>query len=326
MLFRTELVIKAFPVQLSLDSRILTVGSCFAEVIGNQLKTNKFQVIINPFGTIFNPVSLTSLLKTSLIAKKVNDSRLIEREGRWYHFDLHSSISASSHQELSQMIAAQLEKTAQYIAQADWIFVTLGTAFVYELQASGEIVANCHKMPSRLFIKRLLSVAEVIKAIHSLHRHLLKVRPQIQMLLTVSPVRHIKDGMPENQVSKSVLRVACHELTQQLQQVYYFPSYELLMDDLRDYRFYKQDLIHPSEMAEVYIWDKFVQALADKPTQLFIKEWQSVRQAIAHQPFLPASAAHQQFLKQTVSRLKALSARADVQAEITRLEAQILKT
>jgi lysophospholipase L1-like esterase len=325
MLFRTELVVKPFPVQLSLHSPVLTVGSCFAEVIGNQLKTNKFKVIINPFGTIFNPVSLTSLLETSLTAKKVTASRMIEREGIWYHFDLHSSISAPDQESLSQIIAAQLEQTAQFLSQADWIIITLGTAFVYRLQESGEVVANCHKMPSRLFMKQLLTVEEVTNAIQSLYGQLRKVRPQIRMLLTVSPVRHIKDGIPENQVSKSVLRLACHALTEQLEHVYYFPSYELMMDDLRDYRFYKKDLIHPTEVAEEYIWEKFVEAMVDEPARLFIKEWQLVRQAIAHQPFHPESAAHQQFLKQTLARLKVLAEKTDVAEEISLLEKQIIK-
>jgi hypothetical protein len=141
----------------------------------------------------------------------------------------------------------------------------------------------------------------------------------------VSPVRHIKEGIPENQVSKSVLRLACYELTGQHAQIHYFPSYELMMDDLRDYRFYKKDLIHPSEAAEEYIWDKFVGALVDSPTQAFIKEWQSIRQAIAHQPFHPETATHQAFLRQTLATLKSLAATVDVQEEIALLEGHILK-
>jgi hypothetical protein len=323
MLFRTELVVKPFPVQLSLDSRILTVGSCFAEVIGNQLKTNKFKVIINPFGTIFNPVSLTSLLETSLTTKKVTASHMIERDGIWYHYDLHSSICAPSQDELTHIMAMRMEQTSQMMAQADWIFITMGTAFVYRLQESGEIVANCHKVPSRFFTKRLLQVNEVVEAVSALYTQLLLLRPQIQILLTVSPVRHIKDGIPENQVSKSVLCLACHELTQLTKHIHYFPSYELMMDDLRDYRFYKKDLIHPTEIAEEYIWDKFVEALVDEPTQAFIKEWQAIRQAMAHQPFHPETASHQQFLRQTLTKLKALAHKVDVQEEIALLEERI---
>lgn len=325
MLFRTELVVKPFQAQLSLASRVLTVGSCFAEVIGNHLRTNKFQVIINPFGTIFNPVSLTSLLETSITSKKVTTAHMIEREERWYHYDFHSGISAFSQDELTQIVGEKMEKTARFIAQSDWIFITMGTAFVYRLQETGEIVANCHKVPSRFFTKRLLEVQEITEAVRALYKELVKLRPQIRILLTVSPVRHIKDGIPENQVSKSVLRLACHELTQQFEHIYYFPSYELMMDDLRDYRFYKKDLIHPSEMAEEYIWDKFVRALVDLPTQEFMKEWQSIRQAIAHQPFHPETAAHQHFLKQTLAKLKALADKADLQQEITLLERRILE-
>ncbi|QHT69264.1 GSCFA domain-containing protein [Rhodocytophaga rosea] len=323
MLFRTELVVKPFPVQLSLDSRILSVGSCFAEVIGNQLKTNKFKVIINPFGTIFNPVSLTSLLETSLTSKKVTASRMIESLGIWYHYDLHSSISASGQDKLIGMIEEKMEQTAHFIAQADWIFITMGTAFVYQFQDSGEIVANCHKMPSRLFTKRLLEIHEITEAVHALYNQLIKLRPQVRLLLTVSPVRHIKDGILENQVSKSILRLACHQLTQQFDHIYYFPSYELMMDDLREYRFYKQDLIHPSGMAEEYIWDKFVHALVDIPTQAFIKEWQTIRQALAHQPFHPETATHQQFLRQTLAKLKALANKVDLQQEIALVEKRI---
>jgi hypothetical protein len=324
MLFRTELTIKPFPVQLSLNSRILTVGSCFAEVIGKQLKTNKFKVIINPFGTIFNPVSLTSLLDTSLSPGKVTASRMIEREGIWYHYDLHSSFSASGQDELALMIEEKMDQTAKCIRQADWILITMGTAFVYQLEESGEIVANCHKLPSRFFSKRLLQVTEIVSVVSALYGRLLELRPQIRLLLTVSPVRHTKDGIPENQVSKSVLRLACHELTQQHAQIHYFPSYELMIDDLRDYRFYKKDLIHPSEVAEEYIWDKFVEALVDNPTQAFIKEWQSIRQAIAHQPFHPEIATHQAFLRQTLAKLESLAATVDVQEEIALLKGRIL--
>lgn len=324
MLFRTELALSPFPAQLSLHSKILSAGSCFAEVIGNRLRFNKFQVIINPFGTIFNPVSITRLLETSITSQKVTESLMIEREGRWFHYDFHSSISGSDKADLSAQISRQTALTGAHLSQTDWLILTLGTAYIYRLKYSGDLVANCHKIAAPLFTKELLSITHIVEAITSLSEQLASIRPGLQILLTVSPVRHIKDGIPENQVSKSVLRLACHQLIEQFSQIHYFPSYELMMDDLRDYRFYKKDMIHPSETAEDYIWDKFVQALVDAPGKAFIKEWQSVSQALAHQSFHPQTETHQRFLRQTLNRLKALSDKVDVSEEIKKIEDQII--
>jgi hypothetical protein len=213
-----------------------------------------------------------------------------------------------------------MQEVAAYLASADVLLLTLGTAFVYRLKETGSVVANCHKAPAKLFSKELLSVEEVTAGIVSIYEMLKNIRPRLQVILTLSPVRHIKDGIPENQVSKSVLRVACHEASLRCAQLSYFPAYECMLDDLRDYRFYKKDMIHPSEVAEEYIWGKFVTAYLDEETSMFLKEWESISKALAHKPFQPKSAAHQIFLRKTRDKLIHLSRLVDVSSELQQVE------
>jgi hypothetical protein len=323
MNFRTEFALPSSSSQISLNSKIFSVGSCFAEVIGNKLQWNKFKVMINPFGVIFNPVSIAHLVETTLKATPVDQTLMVEREGIWYHYDFHSSISAHTPEQLAALISKQSELTSTFLHQANWVLITLGTAFVYQLKAHQQIVANCHKVPANSFSKELLSVTQVTHAIGSIYKRLSTINPDIRVILTVSPVRHIKEGIPENQVSKSILRVACHELTQTYNHIQYFPSYELMMDDLRDYRFYKKDMIHPTEVAEEYIWDKFAKVFTDGPARAFMKEWHSISQALTHKAFHAESLAHQNFLKQTLTKLKLLREEVNVEEEIRSVESRI---
>jgi hypothetical protein len=216
-----------------------------------------------------------------------------------------------------------MQEVAACLASADVLLLTLGTAFIYRLKETGSIVANCHKAPANLFSKELLTVSEVTTSLVSLYTMLKAIRPHLQIILTLSPVRHIKDGIPENQVSKSVLRVACHEASLQCNQLSYFPAYECMLDDLRDYRFYKKDMIHPSEVAEEYIWEKFVTAYLDEATRIFLKDWDSIIKALAHKPFQPKSAAHQTFLRKTRDKLINLSRLVDVSSELQQVEKEM---
>ena len=324
MNFRTELVIPASSRQIQLKSKIFSVGSCFAEVIGHKLQFNKFQVMINPFGVIFNPVSIARLIENTLTGKAINQTLMVEREGIWYHYDYHSSISAQTPEQLTNRLSEQSALTSEFLRKTDWILITLGTAFVYQLKEQQQIVANCHKIPASSFSKELLSVAQVSESLEGIYQQLSAINPDIKLILTVSPVRHIKEGIPENQVSKSILRVACHDLTQKFKQIQYFPSYELMMDDLRDYRFYKKDMIHPTEVAEEYIWDKFTKTFIDEPARIFMEKWYSISQALSHKAFHPETDAHQKFLRQTLTKLKLLREEVNVEEEIKRVESQII--
>jgi hypothetical protein len=205
------------------------------------------------------------------------------------------------------------------IPQTSNLILTFGTSFIYKLLNPQVYVANCHKMPKNLFEKELLSVKDICRGFAVLYRELKEINPNLRIILTVSPVRHTKDGMAENQVSKSILRAACHYLTTDYEDVEYFPSYEIMMDDLRDYRFYKPDMIHPNEVAEQYIFEKFSETYFDENLKDFIKKWQPIQKALAHRPFDEKSESHQKFLKKLLKDLQEISTLVNVEKEISEI-------
>jgi hypothetical protein len=314
--FRTELYIAPAQPKLTLQSRVLTTGSCFAEVMGDKLASYKVAGLVNPFGTIFNPVSLFKLLNAALQPEPEFSGELLERDGLWYAYDLHSSFAAPSREILIANIGAQLLQTQAFLKNTDLLILTLGTAVGYIHKASNTLVANCHKVPQQQFEKKLISTGNITEAFAQLYQNLQGIKPNITILLTVSPVRHLKETLELNSVSKSVLRVACHELTERFAGVQYFPAYELMLDDLRDYRFYKADMLHPTEVAEDYIWQKFSEAYFDQNFLDFAAQWDKVRQSLAHHPFQPESAAHQKFLQKLLTQLQNLNQQIDCSSEI----------
>ncbi|MCP2042013.1 GSCFA domain-containing protein [Pontibacter sp. HSC-36F09] len=326
-MFRTELHIPASGLDLSLSSGILTIGSCFAEVIGHRLQENKAQVLVNLFGTIFNPLSVGKLLRASIGGSHPIADSLVQHNGIWYGYDLHSSLSSTSRETLLERINERLSLTRHTLQQANLLIITLGTAVGYRLQSSGEVVANCHKLPARQFSRELLSFDALRADMQQTLEDLWRFNPALQVLLTVSPVRHIKETIEVNSVSKSILRLLCHELTANNKQAHYFPAFEIMMDDLRDYRFYGRDMVHPTEVAEDYIWDKFVNAYLGEDFRGFLKAWEKMRRAIAHRPFHPESDAHQSFLKTTLQQLQQLADRykLDISEEEKALKQQLVK-
>lgn len=304
---------------------MVTLGSCFAEVIGSRLRENKVQSLVNPFGTIFNPLSAGLLLRAAAGHTYNFAEHLVQHNGIWYAYDLHSSLSSPNKEALLQLIQERLEQTRQALAAADLLILTLGTAVGYRLNSNGTVVANCHKLPAKQFTRQLLTVEEIINALQEALTHLRELNPTLQVLLTVSPVRHVKETLEINSVSKAVLRVVCHQLTSTHEQVRYFPAYELMLDDLRDYRFYKQDMLHPTETAEEYIWQKFTAAYFDEGFASFLVEWEKIQRALAHKPFHPSSEAHQKFLQHTLQQLQHLQSRygLDVSAETRQLQEQL---
>ncbi|MCS7018578.1 MAG: GSCFA domain-containing protein [Cytophagales bacterium] len=323
MQFRTELTIPPAEAAITHQSRLLLVGSCFADEIGQRLAAYKFQTLINPFGTIFNPLSLFELLEKSHTGKPLATT-LVERDGLFFHYGLHSRFFASTADDMQHLVQKQLQQVAEFwqvAPQADkWLLITLGTAWIYEHIATGVPVANCHKMPAHYFHKRLLQTEEIMAAFQKMY-NVLPVGCRI--VLTVSPVRHIKDTLPLNAVSKAVLRLAVHHICQQYEQVSYFPAYELLIDDLRDYRFYADDLLHPSQQAVEYIFEKFATAYFRQPTLELMHQWQKIRQGLLHKPLHPDSKAHRQFLLQLWHQLQQLAPYLDVQEEIDHLRTQL---
>ncbi len=266
MKFRTEVSIKPQPDSISYKTEMLSIGSCFADEIGQRLKDLSFPIQVNPAGIIFNPVSIADLFQNALAAKQ-NDGLILERDGLCYHYGFHSKVCGSTKAELKKEIDEIQSRVKSKLVGGNLLMITLGTAWVYRHIQSNQIVANCHKIPQKEFTKELLDLEDLKKLYVDLFRQLFKVNPALKIMLTVSPVRHVKDGVHENNLSKSVLLLLTDYLVKTFDQVDYFPAYELIVDDLRDYRFYKEDLIHPSKQAVDYVFDKFSETYFSEKTK-----------------------------------------------------------
>jgi hypothetical protein len=297
MKFRTELKIPESDTKINHSKKILSLGSCFADVLGKQMQADRFDILSNPLGITYNPVLLWGNLHQAPTSQ-----HMIERDSIWYHYLYHSSIHAASSSQLTLMIADKTEHLITYLKTASHLFLTLGTAWVYSLKESKQIVSNCHKMPQELFDKQLLKVNDIVASFHQFRNWLLVLNPHIKIILTVSPVRHIKDTLPLNSVSKSVLLLAVYEICKQYPETEYFPAYELLMDDLRDYRFYADDLLHPSQQAQAYIIDVFYKTYLAAPTIDKVATLRNIRLGIAHRAFHQQSTSHQKFLKDLLEK------------------------
>ncbi|MCE7990804.1 MAG: GSCFA domain-containing protein [Roseivirga sp.] len=307
-----------------MSTSILSMGSCFASDIGQQLIDHKFPVTINPGGILFNPLSLFELLEMSVKDSQPAGITYLEHDGVFLNHQFHSDVNASSRPTLEEQISGVKTDVREGLKHANLVILTFGTAWVYRLKADNSLVANCHKVPQSSFNKELLTVEKIVQHFTSFKELIQELNPTVKFLLTVSPVRHIKDTIPLNSVSKSVLRLACHQIRENFAETDYFPSYELMMDDLRGYRFYKKDMIHPNEQAIDYIWQKFVATFLSDTTRTFVGDWTKIRSAMQHKPFHPASAAHQKFLKNLILKVQNLSGQADVSKELGMLKAQLI--
>jgi len=299
------------------------MGSCFSDHIGNRLIQNKFDTITNPLGIIYNPYSIFSNLR-HLINQDFDFDNTIENEGILYHWDTHSDISATESGALSKLLHDTIKTSTSKLSQAKWLIITLGTSYVYEWRERNIIVANCHKVPQKQFDKRSLTVDEIKQDYSDTLALLRTANPELKVILTVSPVRHIRDGLVENNYSKSVLIQAVHDIIKSDSNAFYFPSYEIMIDELRDYRFYKEDMTHPSDQAINYIWQKFSETFFDEHTIKFLKEWSQILRALNHRPFHPESYAHQKFLHATISKLEAFAKNVNVEEEISQIKNQLI--
>jgi hypothetical protein len=323
--FRTVISTPPSSHKIALNQQILTFGSCFSDAIGYRLRRNKFSVDVNPFGIIYNPIALHRVISYAAREQMPPTDSSIKNSDVFLNYDFHSIFSAMEAESLSQQLSKVIHATNATLKTADHIFITYGTAWVYELKSNHHIVANCHKMPSSFFEKRLLHVDEITKSFHELYAELKQVTPDVQIILTVSPVRHIKDTLPLNSVSKSILRTACHYLAEEFSGVEYFPAFEIMMDDLRDYRFYKSDMIHPTEQAEEYIWEAFTEKYITSQGRQFIRQWQGIQNALQHKPFHPGSSGHKNFLIDLLEKLEGLKGVVQIDDEITVVKAQLEK-
>ncbi|MBC8109669.1 MAG: GSCFA domain-containing protein [Verrucomicrobia bacterium] len=321
--FRTTVEVPLSPVKISLASQVFGLGSCFAEVMGEKMQQHKFETLVNPFGIIFNPVSLAKIAAILAGKDSFSEDLFTERQGQFFHFQAHSQLSASDRTALKQKLDNTVFNTQKFLQNTDFLILTLGTAFVYRHLSTQSYVANCHKMPAAWFEKKLLSVEKVLENIQNLHRNLLNSNPKIHCIFTVSPIRHTKDTLVLNQVSKSALRVACHEFCEKTENTSYFPAYEIMHDDLRDYRFYKADMIHPSETAENYIWEKFSESYFDEKTLAFLKRWKKIYVALQHKPFNIHSLDYQIFAKKLMQQLEAEQDLVNIEKELSDLQKKL---
>lgn len=312
----TEISIPKSPSPISHSSKILSIGSCFAQTIGQKMLDSKLDILVNPFGTIFHPNAIADLLEAGISGDQPDENLILERDGLFFHYSAHSDLVGKSKDELLEKLNQRIELTSGYLKTGTHLILTLGTAWVYEFKKTQTLVANCHKQPSDFFEKRLLSLDEMKMAMENLFSKLSYFNPNLKIVLTVSPVRHIKDGISENQLSKSLLRVLCSDLEKEFENLSYFPAYEIMMDELRDYRFYKSDLIHPSEQAENYIWDKWAGAFFTPLTQKKVNQIGKIKLELNHRALNPKSDAHRKFLQNLLQKLEQLNTEIDFSIEI----------
>ena len=309
-----------FPIDHS--SKILSMGSCFAQTIGQKLQDAKFEILINPFGTIFHPMSIARLLDGAIFTDPFDDTLILERDGMFFHYEAHSDLTGKSKAELLEQLHHKRDLVLDYLKTGTHLILTFGTSWGYELTDQG-LVANCHKQPQSLFNKRLWEAKEMKLPLKSLFDNLHQINPNLKIILTLSPVRHLKDGVAENQLSKSILRGLCAELEKYHSPATYFPGYEVMMDELRDYRFYKSDLIHPSEEAEEYIWEKWKKANFSEETHAKVTAIEKIRLELAHRPLNPGSDLHRKFLQNLLLKLERLNDNFDFSAEIQQVMNQL---
>lgn len=306
MKFRTEVQIPVSDTALEIDDRVFSIGSCFASEISDLLKTGQIQTLNNPFGTIFNPFSINQAVKRLYHSEFYAEDNLIKFNEEVISLDHHSKFNSRFAHQTLEKINAEVELGNRFLQETNWVIITYGTSFVYEFLPKKKLVANCHKIPGKYFEKRLLTNLEITDAVYETVTLLKDIcKENVQILFTVSPVRHTKDGMVENNLSKAKLIAAIHEILPEFENCHYLPVYEILMDDLRDYRFYKDDLIHPSMQAVQYIWEKFGNAYFSDETMDFVEENFKIAKALDHKPADEKSPKHQEFLSTIQKRIAA---------------------
>lgn len=304
--FRTVFEIGAADFNISHRNSIVALGSCFTEHIGGRLQAYKFRMALNPFGILYNPASIAGALGRLLSGTPYEAGDLFQHQGLWHSFDHHGRYSFPDRDQALEKINADLRDGAVALRQADRLLLTLGTAGVFVVQKTGRIAANCHKLPGDTFARRRMSVSEIADCLSPVFEQMKSESPDLRIVLTVSPVRHLREGFIENQRSKAALLLAVEELCLRHDFARYFPAYELLMDDLRDYRFYEADMVHPSPAAVDYIWEQFTGSYFTEETRRIMVAVQKLRTAAAHRPFHPDSAAHRTFVERTLADMSEL--------------------
>jgi len=312
MKFHYEFDIKKIDKPINHKNKICLIGSCFTENIGMKLAKHKFSILENPNGILFNPVSVSEAIINIIEQKQYTANDLFELNETWHSWQHHSRYSGITAPEALQKINTSTSQAHDYLKKADYLLITLGSAWIYTLTEKalnatvGTVAANNHKAPADWFLRRLMRIDQVIAVLGTMLDTLGSFNPHIKVIFTISPVRHLREGVIENNRSKAVLIQAVHELIDRLEKLYYFPAYELVIDDLRDYRFYAEDLVHPNYHATEYVWNKFTDACMNDETKDLMKQIAEIELAFKHKPFNPNTEQHKKFLANYAAKTQRL--------------------
>jgi hypothetical protein len=306
MNFHLSFPITPFKEKIDYSQKLMFVGSCFSKNIGEQFQTYKFNGVINPNGILYNPVSIADSLIRITENKLVKKNELFFANECWNHWQFHSMFSNPNKQLCLSAINDSISGAFKFLKETDWLFITLGSAFVYKQNNTQQTVANCHKIPQKEFTKHLLTIDEIVANLLDLMGKLNAFNNQLKIVFTISPVRYIRDGVVENNISKARLIEAVYQLTTKMPNTIYFPAYELIMDDLRDYRFYQTDLVHPNEQAIEYVFKNLRAVSFDEETVLLFEKIKKIVTAKNHRPFHENTAAHKKFKETFIESCKQL--------------------
>lgn len=308
--FRTEISPVSYPFHISHSDSIMLVGSCFVENIGAMMKEAKFNVAINPYGILYNPLSISKSIKEILTCKVYGEEDIFCHDGLWHSFMHHGSFSCPDKNECLEKINISIRHASDFLKSADYMFLTFGTAFVYRY--GNEVVSNCHKIQEKKFCREIASVSEMTEEMSDMILCLKEYNSKLKIICTVSPIRHIRDGLHQNQISKASLLLMINELSERFNDIlYYFPAYEIVMDDLRDYRFYADDLVHVSNSAIQYIWNIFCDSMFSKGTKEMIGECRKIAASLNHRPLHPDSNEYVRFVSGIKDRIDKIVSKYD---------------
>lgn len=296
MKLQTEVPLQKAHFPITYEDELLLLGSCFVTNLSEKLAYYQFRHTVNPFGVVFNPVSIEKLISRAINETLFTEADIFFFQEQWHCFEVHSQCSHSDKEVFLGVLNSALQTLSAALHRCSYFVLTLGTAWVYRHIETDTLVANCHKVPQRKFLKELLTVEEVIASLENIFVLLKEVNPEVKIVVTVSPVRHLKDGFAENARSKAHLISALHEIIEPRNKICYFPSYEIMMDELRDYRFYKEDMVHPNALAVSYIWERFADHWVADESKAVMKEVEVIQKGLQHRPFNPDSEAHIRFL------------------------------
>ena len=306
MQFFTNINIKSLQPPITYNDKLMLVGSCFTEHIGNYLEEVKFRVLQNPHGILFDPISVCKSIESYIENRQYTEDDLFYYNEAWHSWQHHSRFSGIDKEKVLEKINQSQQTAHTFLKQADWLMITLGSSFVYKLVEQQQPVANCHKMPAQTFVKHLSTIEETIVALDTVLYRLFQFNPELKVMFTISPVRHLRDGVVDNNRSKARLIEAVHHLVNKFDRLHYFPAYEIVIDVLRDYRFFDTDLAHPNYAATQFVLEKFAESCCSESTRTTMEEIKKLVIARNHKPFNPTSNQHKKFLEVQLSKTEAL--------------------